>query len=181
MTTTASSAPRTILEWVRAHRRRRRKQLGSEEAFRRHLRILLRMSAFTRHRGWKSADLEDALEVVEAEPIDEPVPDGQASGDAEGDRRDPPDRCARSPGSGRQCIDCASLLPAGRRRRGRCESCRQKRARETARHRMRRRRAKVAVGEAHQTPVEQRSGPARGAQSDDTHAGRTAGAKPLRS
>ena len=47
--------PQTILDWVRQYHQRRRKQLGSEDTFQRHVRCVFRFSGFVKHRGWQLA------------------------------------------------------------------------------------------------------------------------------
>ena len=181
MTPDASAVPQTILEWVRRHRLRRRAQFGGEQAFRQYMRWLFRASRFVRYKGWKPAELAQALETVSKEPIHEPDAVDPSMVDGRHARPGTRGRRSRSPVSGRQCIDCGCLLPADRRRRGRCEPCRQRRARRTARQRMRQHRTKARIAEACQKPVEQRSGPRRGRQNQQRPPGRVKVPPSLRS
>ena len=164
MTARATRTPRTVMEWVRQYRRRRRAKLGSEERFGLHARRLFRVSEFVRHKGWKLAELEEALGAVADEPV---CGSDAANATRIGGRYDQPGtrgRDLRPPASGRRCIDCGSLLPPYRQRRGRCEPCRRRRARQTARLRMRRQRAKVDAGKVPQKPTESCSRPRSGPQ-----------------
>ena len=165
MTTSIYPSPHAPLEWVRSYRRRRRRQLGSEEAFQRHVRILWRHSGYVRHKGWKVDELTAALGQVKDEPVPEARP-GQVEGGtaASAKRRSTQAMPQRAIGTGRRCIDCGEALPADRQRKGRCERCRECRARGTARRRMRRHRAEQTVEDARHRPVERRSEPHTGGQ-----------------
>lgn len=178
MIATDSKAPETIMEWVRGHRLRRRAQFVNERAFRQHMRWLFRGSGFVRYKGWKPAQLEATLEetleepACKADPIGRSQESSAATEGAAGDRNDKVDAFVESPGSQRRCIDCGDALPPDRQRAGRCQRCRKLRAKETAKERMRRRRARN-VSECYGTsPSDGALTHEMGPQSDDLPAGR---------
>ena len=147
MTTIVHPSP---LDWVRSYRQRRRKELGSEETFPQHVRRLWAVSGFAKHRRWTTEALEQALVQVADEPVPEPPTTVKPAPTIRTIRPIARKRLRSSPRpltprpvqplpDQATCKDCGPVLP-GWRRCGRCEPCRLKRARITARERKRRQR-----------------------------------------
>ena len=166
--------PASPPEWVRRYRQRRRRQLGSEEAFRRHVRIVWKHSGFVKQKGWKPEQLAAALDQVEGESTAGSKRD--PAGEVAADDHDEPqasESAPLAPGPGRRCIGCGAHLPADRQRTGRCQPCRQRRQRETARDRKRHQRTKPErCRVTRQKAVEGRSCQQDAARSDDLCADR---------
>lgn len=189
MNPTDSETPRTIVEWVRRHRLRRRAQSGSEKAFRQHMRWLFPASGFVRYKGWKLAELEAALEEASGEDVREPDPSavtraGNSGVDVSGSHQN--DRASvsaptQSSASQRRCVDCGEVLASDRRRAGRCQRCRKRRANETAKVRMRRHRQRNASQHGVEHNHGRRSDAPQGSQTDDPGAGRVSVPPLLRS
>lgn len=158
----------TLGEWLREYRQRRRRNLGTDSAFEKHMRILFQVSRYVKLQGWKMADLETELEALRGQAIPEPMPPRvRVVADARVPKRPIVALSeARQPSDGRSwreapswqneesdfdingpiCPDCGEALPSWRKC-GRCGLCgprhRRKMARERKRRERRRQREKM--------------------------------------
>lgn len=71
--TATTDGTESLREWLQGHWQRRRAELGSDEAFEWHMRMLFRASRYVKFRHWQRADLEAALAAVRDQPVPRPV------------------------------------------------------------------------------------------------------------